>query len=213
MQFAYQFPERCDRVVLVGTGGLGTEVSPLLRALSLPGAGPVLTAVTASPIRRLVGMASEVAMALPDVGLDVVFPALRDLPELVSAYRALAEPAARSAFLHVLRAAVDHRGQVVTMLDRSYLAAAIPVLVVWGTKDPIVPVSHAHRGVAALPGSRLVLVEGAGHFPHREQPVAFVRALGEFIDSTAPSTYDVDRFRAMLRRGAPHPPPAGAMSA
>jgi pimeloyl-ACP methyl ester carboxylesterase len=178
-------------------------VSPILRALSLPGAGGVLAAVTAPPILRLVAIAAQVATALPDVGLDLLFPALRDLPELVSAYRALADPAARSAFLHVLRAAVDYRGQVVTMLDRSYLAAAIPVLIVWGTKDPIVPVSHAHRGAAALPGSRLVLIDGAGHFPHREQPVAFVRALEEFMASAAPSTYDVDRFRAMLRRGAP----------
>ena len=38
MQFAYQFPERCERLVLVASGGLGEEVNPLLRALTLPGA-------------------------------------------------------------------------------------------------------------------------------------------------------------------------------
>ncbi|MGZ6964565.1 MAG: alpha/beta fold hydrolase, partial [Acidimicrobiia bacterium] len=38
MQFAYQFPDRCERLVLVSSGGLGEDVNPLLRALSLPGA-------------------------------------------------------------------------------------------------------------------------------------------------------------------------------
>ena len=37
MQFAYQFPTRCERLVLVGSGGLGREVTPLLRALAFPG--------------------------------------------------------------------------------------------------------------------------------------------------------------------------------
>ncbi|MEZ5167706.1 MAG: alpha/beta fold hydrolase [Acidimicrobiales bacterium] len=38
MQMAYQHPDRCDRLVLVGSGGLGREVSWMLRLLSLPGA-------------------------------------------------------------------------------------------------------------------------------------------------------------------------------
>ena len=39
MQFMYQFPERCERLVLVSSGGLGREVTPMLRALAVPGAG------------------------------------------------------------------------------------------------------------------------------------------------------------------------------
>jgi pimeloyl-ACP methyl ester carboxylesterase len=42
LQFAYQFPEYCERLVLVSSGGLGRDVHPLLRAASLPGAELVL---------------------------------------------------------------------------------------------------------------------------------------------------------------------------
>ena len=46
MQLAYQYPDRCERLVLVASGGLGREVSIILRALSLPGAELVLPIVT-----------------------------------------------------------------------------------------------------------------------------------------------------------------------
>src|SRR3954470_24681134 len=43
LQFAYQFPERVERIVLVGSGGLGPDLSATLRAATLPGAEAVLT--------------------------------------------------------------------------------------------------------------------------------------------------------------------------
>ena len=52
MQFAYQFPERCERLVLVSSGGLGREVHLLLRAAALPGADYVLPLLTSSQRRR-----------------------------------------------------------------------------------------------------------------------------------------------------------------
>src|SRR3954466_12835826 len=51
MQFAYQFPERAERLVLVSSGGLGREVHLVLRAAALPGADYVLPALTS---RRVV---------------------------------------------------------------------------------------------------------------------------------------------------------------
>src|SRR6201989_2100855 len=53
MQFAYQFPERCERLVLVASGGLGREVNLLLRAAALPGADWVLPLLAS---RRLHGV-------------------------------------------------------------------------------------------------------------------------------------------------------------
>src|SRR5256714_9236456 len=50
MQMAYQFPERCERLVLVSSGGLGPEVDLMLRALSLPGSEYVLALACASPL-------------------------------------------------------------------------------------------------------------------------------------------------------------------
>jgi pimeloyl-ACP methyl ester carboxylesterase len=203
MQFAYQYPERCERVVLVGSGGLGREVSSVLRLLSLPGSGFVLGALAATPLRQIAESVTRFASWVP--GSDRVVPALRDGPELLDGFDALSDPDSRSAFLHVLRAAVDPAGQVVTMLDRSYLASAVPILLVWGDEDPVIPVAHAHRGAQALPGSRLVILAGAGHFPHRDRPAAFVKAVEEFVGSTQPAAHDEPRWAALLRNGGDAP--------
>jgi pimeloyl-ACP methyl ester carboxylesterase len=194
MQFAYQFPERTERVVLVGSGGLGRQVNPLLRAMTLPGAGPALTLAEITPVRALATRSARILARLPLLqgrGLDV--------DELTTAMDDLASPAARWAFLHVLRAAVDPFGQVVTMLDRCYLAAAMPVMLVWGDQDRVIPVDHAWAGLTAMPGSRLEVFQGAGHFPHRDDPGRFVAVLRNFVRTTTPAAYDPDSWRAMLR--------------
>lgn len=196
MQFAYQFPERTDRVVLVGSGGLGREVNPLLRALTLPGAGPALAMAEIAPVRALATRAARLVGRLPVLagrGLDV--------DELTEVVDDLATPAARWAFLHVLRAAVDPFGQVVTMLDRAYLAAAMPMMLVWGERDRVVPVDHAWAGVSAMPGSRLEVFPGAGHFPHRDDPGRFVALVRNFVRSTSPAAYDPETWRLLLRDG------------
>jgi pimeloyl-ACP methyl ester carboxylesterase len=201
MQLAYQYPARCERLVLVGTGGLGPEVSPFLRLLTVPGSGTVLAALTATPLRQAVAAAARVALSLPRIGLGRIVPNWREGPEILDGFGALRDPAARSAFLHVLRAAVDRRGQVITMLDRSYLAVSMPVLLVWGADDPVIPVTHARRGAEAIPGSELVVLDDAGHFPFRDRPDAFVEAIELFIASNAPMRHDPAEFRALLRTG------------
>jgi alpha-beta hydrolase superfamily lysophospholipase len=103
--------------------------------------------------------------------------------------------------LRTLRAGVDLRGQVITMLDRCYLAAGLPTLIVWGTADPVIPARHAHVAHEAMPGSVLQLFEGAGHFPHRDDPARFAAVLHDFIATTDPATYDVAAWRALVRAG------------
>jgi pimeloyl-ACP methyl ester carboxylesterase len=209
MQFAYQFPERCERVVLVGSGGLGREVTPLLRALTVPGSGRILAAIAATPVRQVATLAGRAVLAVPGLGDGRLIPMLRDLPDVLEGFGALQDGAARSAFLHVLRAAVDPAGQVVTMLDRSYLAEAMPVLLVWGRQDSVIPVAHAYRGAAALPGSELIVLDRSGHFPHRDQPAAFTAAVEHFIATTTPARDRTERFRALLRTGGSTVPPPG----
>jgi pimeloyl-ACP methyl ester carboxylesterase len=131
MQFAYQFPERCSRLLLVSSGGVGPQVHPVLRSV------------------------------------------------------------------------VDAHGQVVTMLDRSYLAAGMPTWILWGGRDAIIPVSHAARAALAMPGSRLVFFSEAGHFPHEDEPERFARLVCDFVASTAPAEFDPVRWRELLREGKP----------
>src|SRR5207342_851879 len=66
------------------------------------------------------------------------------IDEMWRSYASLADSPNRRAFLRTLRAVVDPGGQVVSAMDRLYLAAALPTLIVWGDRDDIIPVSHAH---------------------------------------------------------------------
>ncbi|WP_338696876.1 alpha/beta hydrolase [Streptomyces sp. Q6] len=192
MQFAYQFPERCDRLVLVGSGGIGREVTPLLRAASLPGAELLLMALRLPTMRTQVGLAVK-ALQFLDTGLGV------DAPDLLRVVDALPDGTSRSAFIRTLRAVVDGRGQVGTMLDRCYLAQGMPTMLVWGGRDQVVPATHAGLGHVAMPGSRLEIFEDAGHFPFRTDPQRFETVLRDFIATTEPAQYSAEQWRRMLR--------------
>jgi pimeloyl-ACP methyl ester carboxylesterase len=196
MQFAYQFPEHTERMALVASGGAGRHVSPLLRAASLPGAQAAIAALRLPGARLAVNTAVSVLERL-DTGLGV------DAPDLRRVVEALPDATARAAFIRTLRSVVDWRGQVVTMLDRCYLVRGMPTLLLWGSRDSVLPVGHAYQAYAAMPGSRLEIFDGAGHFPFRTDPERFVSVLEDFCASTEPSVWGADEWRALLRSGRP----------
>lgn len=195
MQLAYQHPERCERLVLVSSGGLGPEVSWLLRALTLPGA-EYLMPVLVPPIVRDAGNA--IGRRLRRFGYDAP-----RVEQEWAAFSSLAEAGNRLSFVRTLRAVVGPGGQTVSALDKLYLAQHLPTLIVWGERDRMIPVRHAHAAHEALPGSRLVLFEGAGHFPHAEEPHRFVEVLTDFVDTTEPSTLDAAAWRRLVAGGPP----------
>ena len=180
MQLAYQFPELCERLVLVSSGGLGREVGMLLRGLSLPGADRVLS-VVCSPALRDAG--DWLAAWLGGAGLRVA-PVVE---EVWSGYAALADADTRRGFFRTLRAVIDVGGQTVSATDRLYLASHVPTLIVWGARDSLIPVSHAVAAHEAIPGSRLEVFDDVGHFPHCEAPERFVAAVVDFIEGTRPA--------------------------
>jgi pimeloyl-ACP methyl ester carboxylesterase len=191
MQFAYQFPEMVERLVLVSSGGLGSEVSPVLRAAALPGAD-LFIAATAS-IGEKAG--SAIGRGMAAIGMR---PG-PDVAEVARGYAALAEPQRRKAFLATLRSVVGTKGQEVSASDRLYLAEEVPVLIVWGARDPIIPVRHGEEAHEALPGSRLEIFEGAGHMPQVEQPVRFIAVLERFLEETEPASFDREEWLARLK--------------
>ena len=191
MQFAYQFPERCERLVLVSSGGLGREVHPLLRAATLPGSELVLPVLTHS---RLLGLGFVAGRALGALRLQ----AGTDLAEVARGYASLCDAEARHAFIQSMRAVVDVGGQRVSALDRLYLAEALPSLIVWGGSDPIIPADHGRAAHEAMPGSRLEILDGVGHFPQLERPRAFTGVLEEFLAETEPATLDAASMRERL---------------
>ena len=194
-QFAYQFPERCERLVLVASGGAGRDVSPLLRLASAPLADVFLAPFHWPVTQPLVRAALAV---LGRVGDDLA----RDRAHVSRILAGLPDADARAAFTRTLRSVVDWRGQVVSLLDRCYLVGAIPALVVWGERDGVIPPEHGQRAHEALAGSRLEVFAGAGHFPHHEDPERFVTVVREFVATTEPAAHDRDAWRERLRRGA-----------
>jgi pimeloyl-ACP methyl ester carboxylesterase len=191
MQFAYQFPERCERLVLVGSGGLGHEVNLLLRALALPGAEYVFPLGCNKWIHEA---GATVGGWLAHVGLHTG----RHVEEVWDSYGSLADAETRGAFFHTLRSVVDVAGQRVSAADRLYLAADVPTLIVWGDHDRIIPVEQGRATHEAIPGSRLEIFEGVGHFPQCERPERFCEVLVEFMSTTTPLTTSAEQWRERM---------------
>jgi pimeloyl-ACP methyl ester carboxylesterase len=191
MQFSYQFPERCERLVLVSSGGLGEDVHLLLRAATLPGSELVLP-VLAHP--RLVEVASVIPRVLGRLGLSTQ----PDVAEMARGYQSLANAEARSAFINTLRSVIDPRGQRINASDRLYLASKMPTLIIWGSRDRIIPIKHAEPAHEGMPGSKLEVFEGAGHFPHLNDPLRFARTLEDFFANTEPARLDTDMMRELV---------------
>src|SRR5919107_571731 len=200
MQFAYQFPERTERLVLVASGGLGPEVTPVIRAITTPGFEYVMAPLTLPGVRHVVSAAMR---GLKRTGVKE----FRDFDEVAAIYESFQEPEARLAIAHVTRAVVDWRGQIVTMADRAYLTEEMPLCVIWGEDDRVIPASHAGLAEALAPGARIEVIANAGHFPHKDHPERFVRIVNDFVRKSQPAVYSRARFRDLLRRGGV---PAGA---
>jgi hypothetical protein len=124
-----------------------------------------------------------------------------DVEEMWRGFSSLNDVGARAAFIHTLRGIVDPGGQRVNATDRLYLAERMPTMLMWGERDPIIPIEHGLAAQKLIPDSRFETFAGAGHFPHRTDPRAFVRALDDFIETTEPAEVSEDDFRDLLRSG------------
>jgi pimeloyl-ACP methyl ester carboxylesterase len=193
MQLAYQFPERCERLALVSSGGLGREVSPLLRGLSVPGVEQLFP-LFCSPALRNAGRRLTTWLGRTFVRPSPV------VEEVWRSYAALADDDTRRAFFRTLRAVIDPGGQTVCATDRLYLASLLPTLIVWGARDSLIPMAHGLAAHEAIPGSRLAVFDDAGHFPHCEAPERFVETLVQFMDTTEPARVPEQSWRELLRR-------------
>jgi pimeloyl-ACP methyl ester carboxylesterase len=191
MQFAYQFPERCERLVLASSGGLGNEVNIALRLLALPGAEYVLAVGCNSWIHEL---GTTVGGWLAHVGLRPT----PTLEQIWQSYGSLTDSVTRTAFAHTLRSVVDVAGQRVSATDRLYLAAEVPTMILWGDRDKIIPVDQGRATHNAIRGSRLEIFEGAGHFTYCEQPERFCEVLTDFMSATSPAATSASEWRDRL---------------
>ncbi len=193
LQFAYQFPERCERLVLVDAGGLGREVNWILRLATLPGAEYVMPALFPAFVGN---WGDSVVKFFGGRGFRN-----DEAVEMWRSYKSLTEGESRRAFVRTIRSVIDPGGQSVSAADRLYLAAHTPTLIVWGDHDRIIPLDHAYLAHEAIPNSRLEVMEGVGHYPHVEEPVRFVEILRDFLHTTEPSKFDSEALLDLLRQG------------
>jgi pimeloyl-ACP methyl ester carboxylesterase len=196
MQFFYQFPQRTERLVLVSSGGLGHEVSPLLRSATLPGVS-VLLSLAAHP-RLLSGLRHAGNRMRASGARQGVY-----LQAIARALRPLEQPGARKAFLHTLSAVIDVHGQRVSATDRLYLLAGMPTLIVWGERDHTIPLAHGLAAHHAAPGSHFETLPTAAHFPHLEDPAGLAAILGGFLAATEPARIEDGDWGAIVSPRAP----------
>lgn len=179
MQFLYQHPDYCRRLVLISSGGLGPDVGLILRLLAAPGAEFVMPVIAPSPVLRA---GNAVKSWLSSAGLRSPRGA-----EMWSAYSSFGDSETRQAFLRTLRSVVDYRGQAVSALNRLNLREGLPILAIWGEEDNIIPVDHAYAALEARPDCRLEILPGVGHFAQVEAPDKVIELLDEFISTTEPA--------------------------
>lgn len=191
MQYFWQFPERVERLALVSSGGLGPEVSPMLRGAALPGAGSLIR--LAAHDRSLAGLGAA-ALELERRGARLSV----HLRAIARAMRPLQRAGSRKAFVETLRSVIDARGQRVSAVDRLYLLGPVPSLIVWGERDRTIPIEHGRAAHAAIPGSRFVSLPRAAHFPHLEDPEGLAAALRAFIDETRPHRLDESQWAELI---------------
>jgi pimeloyl-ACP methyl ester carboxylesterase len=191
LQFTYQFPEMVERLALVSSGGLGPDVSPILRAAALPGADLFISATA--------GVGSRIGSILSRGFGALGLRPNADLAEVTRGYATLSDRDRRKAFIATLRSVVGTDGQRVAALDKLYLADALPLLIVWGENDRIIPADHAREAHTQLPGSRLEIFEDTGHVPQLERPGRFIAVLERFLAETDPAEFDRDEWRARFK--------------
>ena len=196
MQFFYQFPQRTERLVLISSGGLGHEVSPMLRTAALPGVSALLSLTIH---QGLTGALRNTGRRLSqrEVRLGVYMQAL------ARALRPLENGEARQAFLQTLRAVIDVHGQRVSATDRLYLLERMPTMIVWGERDNTIPLQHGREAHEAIPHSHFKTLEKAAHFPHLEDPEGLSDTLREFIKQTQPGRIDDADWGNILARRSP----------
>jgi pimeloyl-ACP methyl ester carboxylesterase len=196
MQFAHQFPEMTERLVLEASGGLGQGVTVALRAATLPGTPLILRAISAITPAWLAKAVYRAARAVPALNGP-------DLDGLASAFSSFTDDGARGAFAQTVRGALNWSGQRLGGTERLYLLADVPVLLIGGNRDSVIPIQHTVSAHDLLPGSRLEIFDGAGHFPHTEQPRRFADLLTHFLTSTSASRADLQSLRRRLQSSSP----------
>ena len=176
MQFLYQHPDYGERLILISSGGLGSDVGLILRVLSAPGAEFVLPIIAPPPVLKV---GNKISSWFTSSGMRNPRAS-----EIWRAYSSFSDRPTRDAFLRTLRSVVDYRGQAVSALNKLHVRSELPTLAIWGEDDRVIPVEHGHAAILARPRGRLEVLPGVGHFAHVEAPNEVAEIIDDFMRTT-----------------------------
>jgi len=173
LRLALAEPERVTALGLVSSAGLGREVTYVLRSMALPGYGKLAVAWgkrRPGAAQRAVGRAAQ------------IFARPWDAPRewIKEQYRLARLPGFLEAQLATVRAQVGLKGQREVLVDR-LVQLERPTILVWGTRDRVLPYAQAKEAYSRLPEGYLELIPECGHLPQVEQPERFVSGLRRFL--------------------------------
>ncbi len=156
-------------MLLAAGACLGREVNWLLRLASIKGLGELMTSRLVDSTDRMLRKAFS----------DQRFVTRELLTELRRTNRL---PGARAAALKVIRNCITLQGiKSEFVLAKDLGEVEMPVLVVWGAEDRILPVKHAHRAGSSNPRADIHVFGGCGHWPHMERSEEFNALALEFL--------------------------------
>ncbi len=183
LEVALRRPQSVRRLVLVNSlGVVRPSVQPYYPLLLLPGVSEgLLRAVREALLRvpphtirryagRFLGVRGDVERILDDPYLD----SLREMHAADGYPR---------AYVSTVRALAGRESYGAQSLVERLAGTGLPVLLIWGEGDRLLPLARARQALLKLPGARLEVIEGAGHAPQAERPEEFNRALEDFLAS------------------------------
>ena len=171
LKTALTCPERVDKLILVGSAGLGSGVTHSLRLMSLPVIGELLSRPSRIGVRIFFSLAVKDRAVLTKDFLDLY-------------YRLFSLPGAQRMLLATVREIVDMRGakdHLVRPIMDNLHRLTLPALIIWGRQDRVLPVAQAYFAHENLAGSRLIIYDNCGHVVNLERPREFNRDVLDFL--------------------------------
>lgn len=170
LQFALNFPQKVEKLVLVNSLGLGKEITFTLRLATLPFVGKLF-----SPTRSGTALALKQTVYDPKLIYD----------EWVELYYQIATlPGAWQATLAIINTNINLFGvrtEVYKAIVDRLATITAPTLVFWGQQDRLLPVAHAAVATKGLPSARLHIFDPCGHWPQFERSEEFNTLVLEFL--------------------------------
>ena len=173
IQYALSYPENIKKLVLVASGGLGTELPLFMRLINLPFPLIVLPRPGKRVIRQKVGRITHDPGSFPEELIEVIYQQYRSKQALTYAMKMLRDVSnLRGLHPHIIEPVMAN----IHRID-------IPVLLIWGKEDRILPIAHVSVVSDKIPKAYVQVIDNCGHLPHIEYPERFNSLVLDFLSS------------------------------